>query len=260
MKIRHTAQHRIVLIMGVILAIMLFTTAASADRFDDWLSAQGTYSTFIPPDPDFLGWADHFFIRFASIDYAGLANAYQPGKQPEVIGSVIEKPRLDGRTDVTVFLQTKNANAWAMFVPGDFDFSKGDTLFGHRPTEVLNGAGQALASCSLTLSFINNAGVGGALPDLVALVGNYDPYLPQSDFINFLFSAQAVGPLTAAFGVPENTPGNLTVLQWGIWENGNWTWPSEIVSLQVTAPLPTTLLMFGSGLLGLLGLRASRRQ
>jgi hypothetical protein len=258
MKIAPIAQRRIVLIMGVILAIMLFTTAASADRFNEWLSTQGTYSTFIPPDPDFLGWADHAPTLFASIDYAGLATAAYSlsGKIPEISGSVIEKPLSVNRTEVTVFLQTKNANAWAMAYPGDFATSP--TLFGHRPTDVAAGAAQALANCSMTLNFINNAGVGGPLPDLVALAGNYAPYVPQTDYLNILFSAQAWGPLTAAFGVPENTPGMLTVLQWGIWDNGQWTYPSEI--LKVTAPLPASLLLFGSGLLGLLGIRRCRRQ
>ena len=130
---------------------MLFTTAASADRFDDWLSAQGTYSTFIPPDPDFLGWANNPATLFASIDYAGLATeAYSlSGKLPEISGSVIEKPLSVNRTEVTVFLQTKNANAWAMAYPGDFATSP--TLFGHRPTDVAAGAAQALANCSYDL-------------------------------------------------------------------------------------------------------------
>ena len=92
----------------------------------------------------------------------------------------------------------------------------------------------------MTLTFINNAGVGGPLPDLVALAGNYAPYVPQTDYLNILFAAQAWGPLTAAFGVPENTPGKLTVLQWGIWENGQWP-PCPSVSQLTGDGAPTRL-------------------
>ncbi len=240
-------------VLALALALAMTANLALADNIrpiSDWLSAQGTRSTFIPPDPDFLGWSvtpPPSIQYFASIDYAGLANAYPTAIKPELSGIVTEHPLVDGRAEVAVMLETKNANAWVMYLDwlgsGD-QFLNNPTIFGHRPADVLLGAEQALASCFLDLRFINSA-LGAPLPDLVELVGNYDPYVPLSDYIYYVFSAQAHSSL-----------GNLSVLQEGIWNGSAWRYPVE----RIVLPLPATLLLFGSGLLGLLGIRSSRRK
>jgi hypothetical protein len=237
---------------------MVSATAALAQGtvqrpIEDFLSTQGTFCVpdgsggcflYVPPDPNFLGWnndLDSAIIYFAGVDYAGLANAYGPDKEPAITGTVTERPLKDGRAEVTVLLHTKNANIWVI----ELDFS-GDlldqiankpTLFGHRPADVLTGKQQALADTFLHVRFINTA-PNVALPDLVQLVNFPNPELGQE--LKFLaFNVQAKGPLTAEFGVPENTPGKCTIIQTGLFmtqgsglalEDG---FPVENIHLQV---------------------------
>ncbi len=218
MKTTRKQWRRLSLIMGIVLLTSLvFATGALADSrpLSDWLSQQGQQSTFIPPDPDFDGWnisTAYPLTPFASIDYAGLAtNAYvNSGNNPVITGTVNETDLLNGEAQVTVNLQTKNANAWLMYydftdntTPEINQFATNPTVFGNRPSDVLGGAPQALADCSLTLIFHNSGGLGATLPDMVRLVGNYDPNgVPQSDYIYYLFSATALG--LGADGTPDS--------------------------------------------------------
>ena len=172
---------------------------------------------FVPPDPNFVGWSTMFvppklpivpsrpeIPLFAGVDYAGLANAYAPGDEPQMSGMVTERILNDGRAEVTVMLHTKNANAWVI----DLDLS-GDvldqiankpTLFGHRPIDVVNGAPQALGDSLLHVRFINPA-PGAPLPDLVQLV-NFG--VPGIELTFLAFNMSATGPLTEEYGVPED--------------------------------------------------------
>lgn len=58
-------------------------------------------------------------------------------------------------------------------------------------------------------------------------------------FVAMRFRGNAFGPLRAAFGVPEGTPGHLVVSQTGFFDkNGNPVpsgdgWPAEVVKLTV---------------------------
>jgi hypothetical protein len=236
---------------------MLSATAALAlatvqRPIGDFLSAQGKFCypddggclLFVPPDPNFLGWTndlDSKVILFAGVDYAGLANAYT-GNKPELTGTVSERPMKDGRAEVTVLLHTKNANAWVikLDLSGDVyaQIANKGTLFGHRPRDVLTGAGQALANTFLQVRFINTK-PGDPLPDLVQLA---DPMLitdPRQKLEFIAFSANATGPLTALFGVSENTPGACTIVQTGLsMTEGKGlalqdAFPAEDVSLRV---------------------------
>jgi hypothetical protein len=194
----------------------------------DFLSAQGTLCIddgsggcylFVPPDPNFLGWnseLDKSPIYFAGVDYAGLANAYAPGEEPEIAGTVTERVLRDGTAEVTVLLHTTNANAWVI----DLDLS-GDildqvankpTLFGHRPADVLAGEGQALGDAFLHIVFVNTA-PGAPLPDLMAV--GYDPAAPPY-FRSIGGQMSAHGPLTAEYGVAEGTPGMCKIAQTGL--------------------------------------------
>jgi hypothetical protein len=196
----------------------------------DFLSQQGTFCTddgsggcylYVPPDPNILGWntdLDYLPVLFAGVDYAGLATeAYAPGKAPQTSGTVTERALPDGRREVTVLLHTKNANAWVIQLDfsGDVldEIANGPTLFGHRPRDVAAGQGQALADTFLKFVFVDDGPLGAPLPDLVQL--NNSPY-PEQKLMSLSFEVTAFGPLTAAYGVAEGTPGRCTISQTGL--------------------------------------------
>jgi len=248
-------------LVGLGLGFLLLATPTYAQRtiqrpIEDFLKTQGTCcndmpSLWLPPDPNFCHWTppqNTRFVRFAGVDYAGLApEAYPHGGGPQFSGTVTERPLKDGRAEVTVLLHTKGANAWVVEL--DFNDPEHDTwyqiaqkptLFGHRPSEVASGAPQALGDSFLKAVFINYA-PGAPLPDLLLFLwGVYFEPLPSGlEIRSVLFQAEAEGPLTAQFGVPENTPGMLHIL-----ENANLDatapgkaladlWPAEIVNLKV---------------------------
>jgi hypothetical protein len=219
----------------------------------DFLSTQGTYCTddgsggcllFVPPDPNFLGWntdVDKTPVLFALVDYAGLANAYQTAGQPTFAGNVTERPLPDGRAEVTVSLQTSKANIWVIELDLAGDVlaqiaGAAPTLFGHRPVDVRAGAGQALADTLLEVRFINEA-PGARLPDLIQLA-NFPDTLPLAKLEMLHFLAHGTGPLTAAFGVSDGTPGRCTIEQTGLMSHAQPgealgdTFPAETINLQ----------------------------
>ncbi|TLD42660.1 MAG: hypothetical protein JETT_1003 [Candidatus Jettenia ecosi] len=226
-----------ILFVLIVLATPTLVQGRTIQRpIQDFLSQQGTFCIddgasgcflSIPPDPNFIGWSKDFdkdndgvqdaAALFAGIDYAGLVNAYPNGEKPEITGTVTERRLKDGRAEVTVLLHTKNANAWVveLDLAGDVSdqIANKATLFGHRPVDVLNGEGQALADTFLHVVFINTA-PGAPLPDLIRFaVGATEP----GQELKFLsFSAHAKGPLIAEFGIPEGTPGKCTVIQTGL--------------------------------------------
>jgi hypothetical protein len=230
----------LIMITAILLAwlIALPSVALAAGKvthrpLSDFLSTQGTYCIdddhggcllFVPPDPNFLGWTSDFDkspVLFAGVDYAGLANAYLATSGPQFAGSITERPLADGRAEVKVSLHTSNANIWII----ELDLSPGadvlaqiagnaPALFGHRPANVLAGAGQALAYTLLEVSFINDA-PGAPLPDLVQLA-NFPDTLPHVQLQMLKLVANATGPLTADFGVAEGTPGRCTIVQTGL--------------------------------------------
>src|SRR5262245_20812041 len=80
----------------------------------------------------------------ASIDYAGLGAAVIKQKtqgtvdlRTQMDGVVYERPRPDGRADVTIQLHTRNALSFAITEPdADFD-DKGRPNFGYRPQDIV---------------------------------------------------------------------------------------------------------------------------
>jgi hypothetical protein len=232
----------LILAMGVALALLPLAAQSSQQRpLSDFLSAQGTFCVddggggcllFVPPDPNFLGWQTMFpppklpIVRtrpevplFGAVDYAGLADAYAPGHEPSITGTVTERVLRDGRALITVLLHTSNANAWVidLDLAGDIldQIANKPTLFGHRPHDALLGAPQALADSLLHVEFIIPA-PGGPLPDLLQLV-NFGVEGMELEVLSF--QSSAFGPLNAPFGVPDNTPGKLTISQVGLIPN-----------------------------------------
>ena len=191
----------------------------------DFVSAQGSTNGFIPPIPDFIAWTDNppngcNATKFASVDYAGVAAAWLqanggPAFGTQVGGSVTERPLADGRADVTVVLNTSNAISWVVAFPIN-DLATDPTIFGSRANEILANPSlqPGLSTCVLQVEFTNTA-MGAPLPDLVNafILGNG---LPGQSLTTLSFRSSGSGPLHAAFGVPEGTPGTLTVSQTGL--------------------------------------------
>ncbi len=118
-------------------------------------------------------------------------------------------------------LHTKGANIWVIKLGDNPDLwgeeiagtlGQGPTLFGHRPRDVAQGAAPALADLLLHWVFIIDK-PGAPLPDLLAI--NYTPAVKFA-----ALNAQAEGPLTVAFGVPEGTPGRCHISQTGLFAVG----------------------------------------
>jgi hypothetical protein len=185
----------------------------------DFVSQQGTFCfpdgrggsvIFVPPLPNFIGWSDWRSGNNAWVDYAGLANAACGGDfGTQTRGTVIERPLPDGRADVTVTLHTTKALTWV--IERCSDFAGATPVFGHRAADVLAGAEAALGESFLQLSFTNSA-PGAPLADLMQLF--FLP-APGQQLHKYVFYAMAKGPLRNAFGVPNSTPGMVTVAETG---------------------------------------------
>ncbi|MGE7390853.1 hypothetical protein ACQKM2_35795 [Streptomyces sp. NPDC004126] len=206
------------------LALVLPAHAAGAtgdadQRFAEFLKAQGTFclpdgeggcAELVPGVPNFLVWSDLDPDSCALVDYAGLAaeviRQQSGGTQrlgTRVTGTVTESPRPDGGTDVRIRLHAKNA---LTYVVQGCEVANGPLLFGRSVPEVVAGKHATLGDAQLDFRFINLA--GAPLPDLVQLL--VDPQIGQVP-ISMTFRSSAKGPLRAAFGVPDGTPGKVSV-------------------------------------------------
>ncbi len=220
--------------------------AAVQRPISDFVNAQGSTNIFIPPLPDFVGWTDNppngcNSTAFASVDYAGLAARWLadnggPSVGTQVSGSVTERPLPDGRADVKVILHTTNALSWVIPFPVN-DIATDPTIFGDRATTLLANPSlqPALSESHLQVSFTNTA-MGAPLPDVVAfLLGTVQP---GQSLEMLSFRSSGTGPLHASFGVPEGTPGRLTITQTGLLGHtfkgcvGD-AFPAEIINLGV---------------------------
>ena len=202
----------------------------------DFLDAQGTTSMFVPPVPDYVGWADGDVITFALVDYAGLANAWieneTGGAQSlgtRVGGKVKERATHDGRAEVRVQLETKNALAWAFLVKdADFEndplpFLNTPLAFGARAQDVVAaGAAPALGKAEFDITFMNSA-LGAPLPDLVQLVNDTKPGQTP---LTFTFEAQARG------AKPDGTPARLRIRQVCSDTGGGQICTTEVVEIR----------------------------
>jgi hypothetical protein len=212
-------------------------------HINDFLAAQGSTNGFIPPIPDFIGWADNPQTHFASVDYAGLANGYliregYPSLGTKTSGTVTERSLNDGsgRAEVSVVLHTTKALTWVVALPADLATDPLD--FGYRPVELLANAAlrPALGRSELAAVFTNTA-PGDPLPDLVdAFI--LENALPGQEWRSLKFRATADGALRSPFGVADGTPGRLTVTQTGLFDVGAYGadfdgFPAERVELRV---------------------------
>jgi hypothetical protein len=251
------------LVILLALCLALPAQAQTTQRpLSDFLSTQGKYPPdfqFVPPDPNFLGWATIFpadpaspdanrgwlkkssVIYFAGVDYALLAEAYETGKKvvPDLLdrfnGTITERPLPNGRAEVTIILHTTRANAWVIEYdlngPGDQIPNK-PTLFGHRPLYVFKQPGlePALADTSLHVKYIGPA--NQPIPDLVQLA-NFSASLPGYELTFLQFIATAKGPLTKEYDVLEGTPGKCSITETGLFRTSGKVSSSSRVAYDI---------------------------
>jgi len=219
---------------------------------EEFVSAQGTFCLpdggggcvlFVPPLDNFLGWFDPATGDVASVDYAGIANAWIMDESGGALslgtshdGQILERPLPDGRAELKVILHTSNALTWAA---SDFDFLT-PLIFGARAPDVLSGANAALGASTLELTFVNTA-VGLPIPDLMQLL--FAPE-PGQEVSNVVFRSSAAGELREGFGTPDGTPGRMVVLQRGLFDipgQGNGVgdgFPVEFIKLRPIGHVP----------------------
>ena len=189
-----------------VLGVMLCCTAALAQvnhrPIEDFTNAQ----------VNIMGWVNgNNPLFFGVIDFGGVINRYladpKNNCKPTDLGTtfsgdITEKALPDGTTQVSIVLHGKNA-----FMRADLllDFTH---VLGYTRSEVCAGATPVLGEFMLTLKFINNAGLGGPLPDLWQL-GKESGQVLQASLVN----GTAQGPLRFFFDVPAGTPGFMHVVQ-----------------------------------------------
>lgn len=197
------------------------STQAVQRPLSDFLDAQGSTNIFVPPVPDYVGWASAAArppVRFASVDYAGLAASWLednggPSLATTVSGTVTERPLQDGRAEVHVTLKTTRALTWAFELPGDV--ATAPLIMGYRAQDLAANPTliPALSNSEFQVVFINTA-PGDPLPDLISFI--LGTQAPGQELIKLIFRSQGSGPLRAPFGVPEGTAGRINVVQTGI--------------------------------------------
>ncbi len=197
---------------------------------EDWLDAQGTLVPAgsepfgsEPLTPYLFGWNNNPDINGDGVasgplyylwyDYAGvLSRLTSTGGgalgPKSITGTLTERPLRDGLAEVTVSLAIKGAVIWVVDAtsnPSASDWGTLPVVFGHREDQLANDPSlqPALADVQFTVTILNE--VGASMPDLIEsfILGR---------FLSFHIVLNAEGPLSAAFGVPEGTPG---ALHWG---------------------------------------------
>lgn len=229
-----------------VLAIPLTRSGPSAEAQDqvtvrpieDFLAMQGTWAGF----PNFINWVDNEETKRVRVDYAGLLNWYIEDRSDgaislgtEMSGIVSEKAMPDGRTEVHVILHTTNALTFVR----DLTQPGAPFLFGQpAPPIVFGGRTASLGSSHWNVTYLTPNPPGAPLADLFRLM-----LAPEEgeEFVQVLFDASAEGQLRSAFGVPEGTPGRVSVTQKGIF-NANFegdimdasAFPASRIELRVT--------------------------
>jgi hypothetical protein len=213
----------IVVAVGMVAGVTTMNPALAASpdtkihrSIQDLVAAQGTFcfpdgsgGCFLadPPVKNYIFFLVNATGWIAAVDYAGLEDRWlkdaSDGSRTfgtNFSGSVTELALPDGRAEITIKLHTKRAVARVFQ-------SDGTLLFGNTTPDVLAGAKPAIGDSSFEFIFINPS-VGMPLPDLVQAA--FAP-IPGQEFVRSEFQASATGPLHAAFGVKDGTPGRMRV-------------------------------------------------
>ncbi|HEY0461791.1 MAG TPA: hypothetical protein VGC97_21850 [Pyrinomonadaceae bacterium] len=217
----------IVLISLVItvLSIVQVNAGTRQRQFSEWLSAQGASFNPVTCGASVFGWATPDLATFARADYSGkiascITSHGGPAFNPEFSGTVTERDLPDGTAEILVIHHFAGTYAVAR------DNTQGGIatlgygaaeLFGHP--ELQSG----LANGMMQVKFINPY-PGAPLPDAASI-----------NLLSISARIRGEGPLRAAFGVTEGTPGKFLVSQTGLFNNpgqGNGVadgFPAELV-------------------------------
>jgi hypothetical protein len=169
--------------------------------------------------------------NFALVDYAGLAHAHLRAAtngridlRTDVNGFILERLLPDGRAMVDIYLATRNAMAFGLALAN----WPSPLSFGATAAEVLRGGQPATGDYLMHLTFLNPGGLGARLPDLVQMVNfpTAGQLLLEVEVVSLAF-----GPLRAASGHAEGTPGRMKVVQIGRLDprTNTMVWSREVV-------------------------------
>jgi hypothetical protein len=159
-----------------------------------------------------------FRVDFAGTDAKALMSVGGPNVHTSFAGAIREHPLPDGRAEDTINLVTTNALAYvvdASKFPGNCSnaghvaFINCPALFGHNLVELANGRGRPVLVTSVMTVTLVNAAPGAPMPDLAQL--SFTPSAAGAYLQTLTLNTTAVGPLRAAFGVPDGTPGLATL-------------------------------------------------
>ncbi len=216
----------IALVMTV-LAIVQVNAGTRQRPFSDWLSAQGSFVNPVTCGASIFGWLPPDFTTFALADYSGkiaqcITNHGGPVFNPEFSGTVTERDLADGTAEIHVIHHFTDTYV----VARDQTQAGSPTILGYRAAELFGQPNRqsALANGMIQVKFII-AQPGDPLPDLTSI----------SNVLSLSARIRGEGPLRAAFGVDEGTPGKVMVSQTGLFDipgRGNGvadSFPAELV-------------------------------
>ena len=166
-------------------------------------------SDFISGQVQSVAWGDAETGYAVFVDVTGTYNkdlmgAGLPDVGTTFMGDISEAVMPDGRTHVSIVLHTQNAITFA------YSVNTLVALLGYRGVAIKAGASPVLGDGTLTIDFAHAVPPGGPLPDLAQLC--FSP-TPDQQVMRMSFTANVKGPLRAAFGVPEGTPGMVQTAQ-----------------------------------------------
>ena len=190
--------------------------------------AQGSFVNPVTCATSILGWLTPDLATFALADYSGklgqcITTHGGPAFNPEFSGTVTERALPDGTAEIH-----GDSSFYRYLCPGSDNTQavSGTAILGYRAAELFNEPylQSALANGMMQVKFINDY-PGAPLPDLTAI----------PNVLSVSIRIRGEGPLRAAFGVAEGTPGKLVVSQTGLFNSpgqGNGvadSFPAELV-------------------------------
>lgn len=170
----------------------------------------GGCQQFQGPQPNLIGIEDNQQHRCGIIDYAGVIDRWLQDNSGRAIslgttvtGKVKERTLPDGSAEIRVPLVTTNALIWSV---ASCDAANPNE-FGYTAQEVLAGATPSLGDATFVTKYIVPA-PGLPLNDILQIF-----LFPEAgeDVAGIRLDADAHGALRAAFGVPDGTPGTVSM-------------------------------------------------
>ncbi len=201
-------------------ASMFFAQTVSAATtvrpVSDFVSTQG--SVLFPGGPigESIIWGNSlnelFRVDYAGTDNKGLIALGGRDVHTSFSGSITEKALPDGRVQDTIHLVTHNALAYVVDASDPAlcpaGFISCPTL-GYSLPELAKGIGTPVLVNSVMDVTLINTGPGAPIPDLLLTSGT--PSDSGAYLKSITLKTTTVGPLRAAFGVPDGTPGLATL-------------------------------------------------